>query len=273
MTSFIMVARNDEYCNKNDDVIVSGIEDYNTERLRTTLKGIEYLEIPEYEVIIVECFPVEGRPTYKEMFNSDKVRVITINNHIRDIFYTQVPYKLPVYEFFGKHIGRLFAKYEDLFFMNNDDIYNKKGIQKALFTVATGNIIRAIRWNLYEDIVKDYDKLKEIINCDTNKYKVGEYYSENAGGDYFLINKKTYDYIGGFRLCHGEWDLDREILNRADALGIKTIQKDFHYHIPHYRSKDQHCMTPNRPPRIPGNQHPLITDVNKIIDMIIKDNK
>jgi hypothetical protein len=159
--------------------------------------------------------------------------------------------------------------------MNSDDIHKRSSILKTIKHIEEGYFVRANRLNIDPKLVVGNDDfLHKLIDEDPSAVvsrELGE--SPNAGGDYLGLRKDLYLKSGGLRIAHGEWDLDNEFLNRCASMGIHLIRDGEHYHIQHYSSReDQHCNTPNRPPAIPGASHPLVGDLDKILNLIFVEN-
>lgn len=270
--SFIFVTRNDGYNNDLGVYPVPGVKDVHLERIAATLRALHYLDIPGQEIILVECFPVEGRPTCKDLF-SDYARVITIPTEVRERLYKQVPYRLPIYEFLGKHTGAMVARSNRFFFHNSDDIFRRSGIQEAMRIIDAGKLARADRVGVHPVVVTDQAGLRNLVDDTSPKGIPGINRFFGAGGDYMGIRRDLYFKVGGWRVAHGEWDLDIEFIRRCEAAGITKVQEDTFYHLEHYTPEvSQHRDTPNRPPRIPGEQHPLIADLDEIIAGILRYN-
>ncbi|MFH1738212.1 MAG: glycosyltransferase [bacterium] len=271
--SFIFVARNDGYGNGIGAYPEDGEGDFNLKRIGTVLRALRYMNIPGAEVICFECFPPDDRPKLRDIFG-DYARFITIPNEVQKIVYGQTPYRMPIYEFLSKHIGVLCAKSERLFFHNSDDIFRRIGIKRAIADIDAGLLVRADRLGVHPSVVNDDTVMRSYVDDETATgldQGLGRY--PGAGGDYCGIRKDLYFKSGGWRVAHGEWDLDAEYFRRCEACGIVRKQEDVFYHIEHYRrGVSQHKDTPNRPPRIKGEEHQLISDLDKIIGIVADFN-
>jgi hypothetical protein len=179
---------------------------------------------------------------------------------------------MPIYEFLCKHIGALISKSDRLFFHNSDDIFRRRGLEQTMIDIEDGWIVRADRIGVNPEIIKDDDKWRALVD-DVSKSGIPGYNRfPGAGGDYYGIRRDLYFRAGGWRVAHGEWDLDAEFLARCKK-SMMLKQEDVFYHLEHY-TKDvhQHRDTPNRPPRIAGEQHPLIQNLDEIIGRVLEFN-
>jgi hypothetical protein len=270
--SFISCSRNDGYGDGLGIYPIDGVKEVNLERVAATLRALRYINIPGQEVILVECFPAEGRPTFKEMF-SEYARVITIPCSVRELLYKQVTFRMPIYEYMAKHIGAIFAKSNRLFFHNSDDILRRIGMEWAMVDIDAGDFVRGTRIGIHPDVVRNEKRLMDLVDDVSYDGIPGLNSTPNAVGDYLGVRKDIYFSSGGFRLAHGEWDVDANLLRRLQAMGIKKQQRDYFYHMEHYtKLVNQHRDTPNRAPRLAGEDHPEIKNFEWILEEVKKNN-
>ncbi len=270
--SFIFVGRNDGYGDNLGVYPVDGVKEMNLERTAACLRALRYLNIPGQEIILVECFPVAGKPTLRSLFG-DYARVVTIPTGIRDELWQQTPYRMPFYEFLGKHFGALCASSNRLFFHNSDDIFRRQGILRTMADIDAGWLARADRIGVNPDCVVDDEKIRKLVDDDSPKGIPGINRFGGSGGDYMGIRNDLYFKVGGWKVAHGEWDLDPEFIGRCDAAGIVKKQEDTFYHMEHYTAEvSQHRDTPNRPPRIPGSEHKRVDNLDDILRRLMEYN-
>lgn len=277
MISFVLCSRNDGYGNDLSDYKVDGISDFNMARLRATIDGIGHLRkilSEKIEVILVDCFPPDGNLTLTDIFCNDDywdyVRVVEIPTKYRDTLYSQTTYRMPIYEYLAKHVGSYFCKNDVLMFTNSDVIFRSAGISKTCSDAIEGKVCRAYRVGLDPRILLAPDSIRGII--ETGTWSGGSTSAfPAAAGDYIGISMQNYVRTGGFRLCHGEWDVDNEFLGRCKMFGCGYENSDIHYHIDHYSKSDPHSTTPNRAPRVSGSEHRAIGVAPQLVESILRD--
>jgi hypothetical protein len=158
--------------------------------------------------------------------------------------------------------------------MNSDDILRRSGILQTMDDIDQGWYCRADRIGVDPTVVVDQKTLRGLVDDRSEAGIPGIVRTGGAGGDYSGIRRDIYFSPDcGWRVAHGEWDLDAEYIRRLEKHGIHKKQVDVFYHIEHYtRTAPQHLHSPNRPPRIGGEDHVLIQDLDAIVGQILRYN-
>jgi hypothetical protein len=259
MISFVLSTRNDGYGGT--------YKDFNTtmRRLQLTLDSIYELKFPQYEIIIVEWSPVEGMSRIQDEINANEfTRIVTVPAEAVRRIGTEVEKPIPFYEYIAKHIGILKSRYDILCICNPDNIFPTEYFVPAVVFANHGHFVRAFRREIAtENLELSSVEILEKVHADQMPI---EFESPNAGGDFGMIKKELYLNAGGYRLCHGNWDVDNEFERRIKKT-TPIVYNYIHYHIAHEFSNME---APNRPVGV-AEQYHLFSEglIQSIVDSAI----
>lgn len=247
MISFVLSSRNDGYGGT--------YKNFNTtmRRLQLSLDSIYALQFPQYEVIVVEWSPLEKLKRIKdEIHINEFTKILTVPSHIAARIGDEIEKPIPFYEYIAKHIGIINSKYDIICVCNPDNIFPSDWFISAVVFANHNQLVRAIRREIATENL-ELSASEILSKAARNELQVLREFT-TAGGDFGMLKKEHYFNIGGYRLCHGNWDVDNEFERRAVGF-IPIVYNYIHYHISHEFSATE---APNRPVGI-ANFYPLFS--------------
>ena len=236
MISFILSSRNDGYGGKFKDINTT------MRRLQLSLDSIYALNFPVYEVIIVEWSPLAGMKSLRdEVKINEFTRILTVPAQAVSRIGEEIEKPIAFYEYLAKHIGILNSKFDIICVCNPDNIFPEEHFLGAVVFANHGHLVRAVRREIPTNALEfEASQLLGIIAAGTMPVL---FEVTAAGGDFGMMKKQLYLDAGGYRLCHGNWDVDNEFERRVKGQ-FPIIYNYIHYHISHEFSAQE---APNRP--------------------------
>lgn len=214
--TFILTSRNDGYaCNKQN----WEYEQFN--KINCCIYSAQKT-FPNCKFILVEYCPPRQNKRFKEIFSHySDVTIITLNEKLQqDLDMDSKVGKIGFYEFVSKHIGSIYAKTKYIIFINQDLIFPKFTSQEFLDSLRNDEINIAFRNKIDYNLINL--KTEQLYDCIHSVFKPSIVNIDiYANGDFLAINKQIYEQLGGYLLCHRNWGVDNEILER---IGIDNLQ-------------------------------------------------
>ena len=244
--TYIFTARDDNYgedkqiCNRYiNTTFINRLE----KQLKTNINNfLKYLKEDEFEILIVDWSPLDGKYLYKNKQIESLLKHKCIKNVIVDA--SAVSYMgckvESFYEFFGKNVGIRQAESDFILLTNGDIIIDDKLVKETCNIIKTGIDKEKYYWRCHsrKDVDFDLNLLDEGLsfgyqgkehfyktksngeidtnsmiepNVDKNDILFDIYLGGAASGDYLLANRrilidkgKGYDESNSFRLQGGE---------------------------------------------------------------------
>lgn len=216
--TFILSSRNDGYaCNKDS----WQQEQYN--KINCCIYSAQKT-FPNSKFILVEYCPPQQNKRFKEMFsNYSNLTILSLNEQLQnDLNNDSSIGRINFYEFVSKHIGSLYAKTKYIVFINQDLIFPMETSQEFLNSLRNDEINIAFRNKIDYNLInlkteQLYDCLHSFFAPTTLTVDI------YANGDFLAINKDIYQQIGGYLLCHRNWGIDNEILERVGITDLNHL--------------------------------------------------
>jgi len=227
MFSMVIATRNDSYGGKCADV-----DNFTMRRLEVTCFSVEQIKAIT-ELIVVEFAPDKLR-IIEHVRKFPKVRIITITKKYHQLLKEDSNIKLPFYEYIAKHVGIYSAKNEHIIVANPDNIFPNRNFLSVIDSSLKGKVSRAIRY----DIFREYCTRRNNDLCyeaEQNTFMTLAT-SHTAAGDFCVMTKTLYDKVGGYKMVHGNWHLDNDLLERLTQK-TEVTQIYEHYHFDHDNSR------------------------------------
>jgi hypothetical protein len=226
--TFILASRNDGYaCNKDN----WQFEQYN--KINCCIYSAQKT-FPESKFILIEYCPPKQNKRFKEMFsNYSNLTILTLNESLQeDLDKDNSGGKINFYEFISKHIGSMYVKTKYIVFINQDLFFPLETSEHFLESLRKDEINIAYRNKINYNLInlkteQLYDCLNSVFCPNTINIDIF------ANGDFLAINKNIYNEIGGYLLCHRNWGVDNEILERVGVVDLNklTLKNDSKYKI------------------------------------------